>query len=71
MALLIFNLDDRWSALWPLYPRTRAPVHIVQVTAWDPGLVWTRVEKKKYLEPIVVRTLNHPAIYIMFIALQK
>jgi hypothetical protein len=34
---------------WPLYPRERAPVPILQEVWWAPGAVWTGVEKRKCL----------------------
>ena len=56
---------------WPLYSHKTALVHNVQVAGWDPGPVWTHVEKRKYLVPTVFRTLNHPTTYIIFTVLQK
>jgi hypothetical protein len=41
-----FDLGARWGWVviatpWPLYPRERAPVPIVQEAEWAPGPVWT------------------------------
>jgi hypothetical protein len=55
----------------PLYSHKTALVHIVQVAGWDPGPVWTDVKNRKYRGSTVFRTLNHPAIYIIFIVLLK
>jgi len=56
---------------WPLYSHKAALLHNVQVAGWDPGPIWTDVDKTQYLVPTVFRTLNHPAIYIIFTVLKK
>jgi hypothetical protein len=33
---------------WILYPREKAPVHIVEETGWVSGPFWTNIEKKKF-----------------------
>jgi len=36
---------------WVLYPQKRAPVPNAQEAGWAPGLVWTNVKNRKYLNP--------------------
>ena len=48
------RLGGRWrwvvkATLRSLYLRDRTPVPLVEEAGWNPGQVWTQVEKKKFL----------------------
>ena len=58
-----FNFGARWGQVvnttpWPLYPRERDPVPIVQEDGWAPGPVWMGVEN---LVLTGIRCLDRPA----------
>jgi hypothetical protein len=46
---------------WPFYPWKGFPVPIVQESGWASEPVWMVVEKRKFLAPTGVQTLNCPA----------
>ena len=46
------------ATLWPLYPRERDPVPIVQEAGWVPGTVWTAAEN---LVATGIRSQDRPA----------
>jgi hypothetical protein len=58
-----FNLGARWGWVvnatpWPLYPRERDPVPIIQEDVCAPGPVWTGAE---YLASTGIRSPDRPA----------
>jgi len=58
-----FSLGARWRWVikptpWTLYPREKAPIHIVQEAGWDPGPVWTGA---KNLSPTEIRSPDRPS----------
>jgi len=42
---------------WPLYPRERDPLPIIQEARWAPGVIWTGAEN---LAATGIRYLDHP-----------
>jgi len=63
LALYIFSLGGRrgWmvnTLPWPLCRTERALVHAVEEAEWAQEIIWMGGEKRKYLAPTRVQTLD-------------